>query len=280
MLENEKIHINFWESIGMDNNIWKLVQKHAGEKFKTVSGVEFDYHIENDYIQLHHVNYRLSKRDIEKAFGIENPTVSLLKQKGIVGPSYVFGIITDPRIKAKDAIPESLRDKIKKYIEILKSKVRNPQRVTENNKDLSKKTFSLMGYEFKFIQQIIPERNPDGSVKKYYPQKSYNNIKNLPILKNGNGAFCRFQIDVKDVPGVYLWVVNNEVIYIGETARLRMRFNTGYGNISPRNCFAGGQSTNCKMNKVAMSCFENGEPVNLYFLETTDYKRIELELLC
>ena len=82
------------------------------------------------------------------------------------------------------------------------------------------------------------------------------------------------------MPGVYLWVVNGEVIYIGETANLRTRFNTGYGIINPRNCFFGGQSTNCKMNKVAMRFFEEGTLINLYFLETFDYKRIELELLC
>ena len=140
--------------------------------------------------------------------------------------------------------------------------------------------FSLLGYEFKFLLQIIPKCNSDGSVKKYYPQKEYNNARNLPLLKNGKGAFCRFQLDVKDVAGVYLWVVNGEVIYIGETANLRTRFNTGYGIIHPRNCFFGGQSTNCKMNKVAMRFFEEGTPINLYFLETFDYKRIELELLC
>lgn len=264
----------------MDNNIWELVQKYAGEKFKTVTGIEFDYHIENDYIQLHHVNYRLSKSDIEKAFEIDPSNVSILKQKGIGGPSYVFGIITDPRMVVNDIKNESLIDKIKKYIGILKTKVKKVEyNVIESNKKLSKKTFSLMGYNFEFIQQLIPECNADGSVKKYYPQKSYDNIKNLPLLKNGNGAFCRFQIDAEDVPGVYLWVVNNEVIYIGETAKLRMRFNTGYGNISPRNCFIGGQSTNCKMNKVAMSYFENGNSINLYFLKTTDYKKIELELL-
>ena len=33
------------------------------------------------------------------------------------------------------------------------------------------------------------------------------------------------------------------------------------------------------MNKVVMSYYENGNPIKLYFFETTDYKRVELELL-
>ena len=86
-------------------------------------------------------------------------------------------------------------------------------------------------------------------------------------------------IDVEDVPGVYLWIVDDEIIYIGETKNLRKRFNTGYGNISPRNCYLGGQSTNCKMNKVVLEYFEAGKQIKLYFLKTNDYKKVELELL-
>lgn len=53
----------------------------------------------------------------------------------------------------------------------------------------------------------------------------------------------------------------------------------GYSSISPRNCYVGGQSTNCKMNKMVLSLFEQGKRVSLYFNITTDYKRVELELI-
>ena len=53
----------------------------------------------------------------------------------------------------------------------------------------------------------------------------------------------------------------------------------GYGRIAPRNCYVGGQSTNCKMNKVVLSLYEQGKTVDLYFYKTTDYKHVELELL-
>jgi len=53
----------------------------------------------------------------------------------------------------------------------------------------------------------------------------------------------------------------------------------GYGTISPRNCFEGGQKTNCKMNKVVLEIYKNGQKIDIYFYETKDYKAIEKELL-
>lgn len=131
---------------------------------------------------------------------------------------------------------------------------------------------NVCGYEFRFIQQLIPECE-NGKVKEYAPQKEY------PLNPNGAGTFCRFSICAPSVSGVYLWVAAGEIIYIGETVNLAQRFNVGYGYISPENCYAGGQSTNCKMNKVVMEYYKKGESIDLYFLQTKDYKQIELALL-
>lgn len=137
----------------------------------------------------------------------------------------------------------------------------------------------VFGYDFRYLQDILPQRDEAGNVIKYYPQNDYYNKQNLPLSYYGKGAFCRFSIKAEDCPGVYLWVVNEKIIYIGETAGLRKRFNMGYGNISPRNCYVGGQSTNCKMNKVVLNLYEQGKVVNLYFYKTTYYKSVELDLL-
>lgn len=93
--------------------------------------------------------------------------------------------------------------------------------------------------------------------------------------------FCKFRLNLSNIKkqGVYLWLVDNEVVYIGETINLRNRFKIGYGNISPRNIFVGGQSTNCKMNRVAMQYFEQGKAIKIYFYETDDCKNIEKDLL-
>jgi hypothetical protein len=140
-------------------------------------------------------------------------------------------------------------------------------------------TTMVCGYEFHFIQELIPECDAQGNAVKYYPQNKYDNKKRLPLSYYGTGAFCRFSINAGNSPGVYLWVVGGQIIYIGETAGLQQRFNMGYGVISPRNCYVGGQSTNCRMNKVLLDYYELGKTVSLYFYATTKYKQVELELL-
>jgi len=136
----------------------------------------------------------------------------------------------------------------------------------------------VCGHRFDFVQELIPE-NVGGKAVAFYPQQDYNNKKNLPLHQYGSGAFCKFQIKASGIAGVYLWVIQDEMVYIGETADFAQRFNTGYGNISPRNCFVGGQCTNCKMNKVVMKAYDAGNSVKLYFYVTDNYKQVELELL-
>lgn len=135
------------------------------------------------------------------------------------------------------------------------------------------------GYQFQFVQSIEPKRDETGTVIEYLPQDSYNNRNNLYLSKEGKGPFCKFSIDCPPKSGVYLMIVNNEIIYIGETSNLSQRFNQGYGDISPRNCFIGGQTTNCKMNATLLNYFKNKQKVDLFFYETNDYKEIELKLL-
>jgi NADPH-dependent 2,4-dienoyl-CoA reductase/sulfur reductase-like enzyme len=59
----------------------------------------------------------------------------------------------------------------------------------------------------------------------------------------------------------------------------KKRFNMGYGNISPKNCFIGGQRTNCKMNKVVLQMYSENKKIDIYFLETKNYKMVEEDLL-
>ena len=53
----------------------------------------------------------------------------------------------------------------------------------------------------------------------------------------------------------------------------------GYGNISPKNCFVGGQRTNCKMNKVVLQMYSENKKIDIYFFETKSYKTVEEDLL-
>ena len=99
--------------------------------------------------------------------------------------------------------------------------------------------------------------------------------------KYGKGPFCKFTINRKysGKSGVYVISVNNEIQYVGECDDFFKRFGMGYGNISPRNCFEGGQLTNCRINSNILTLFKSNVIIQLYFLESYDRFKIEYELI-
>ena len=141
------------------------------------------------------------------------------------------------------------------------------------------KVLHIGGYHFRYVCSIEPEREPSGNVITFMPQSKYANTDNLPLNKYGRGPFCKFKIPRNiEYPGVYALVIENDLKYIGECAELSSRFNMGYGNISPRNCFIGGQETNCRINHLILIEILAGSKITLWFLNTTNYKFIEAEL--
>lgn len=134
-------------------------------------------------------------------------------------------------------------------------------------------------YEFDRVCAIEPEKNPDGSIKEFMPQSRYHNGGDVPLNRYGGGPFCKFKIhNDRNFCGVYAVVVEDQVKYIGECANLSSRYNMGYGNISPRNCFVGGQETNCRLNNLIFLKASVGAKLSLWFFPTDEYKAIEQEL--
>ncbi|MGD0009733.1 MAG: hypothetical protein ABSE93_14455 [Terriglobia bacterium] len=70
-------------------------------------------------------------------------------------------------------------------------------------------------------------------------------------------------------------MVDGELRYVGECANLSDRFNAGYGNISPKNCFKGGQETNCRLNNLVYTTAKGGGRISAWFFRTADYKSVE-----
>ena len=145
--------------------------------------------------------------------------------------------------------------------------------------DPASDTVTVCGYDFTYVQDIKPERDKNGNIIEYQPQAEYSNPHGKGLHSYGGGNFCYFTIDAGNWPGVYLWIVDGEIIYIGETVKLSQRFNDGYGTIAGINCYEGGQKTNCKMNKAALELTKAGKTIQLYFFNTKDYKNVEKELL-
>ncbi len=79
--------------------IWNNIKLCEGETFKTIRGKEYRYVIYSDFLLINDDKKRkIAKGSFEKAMLIENPSPSKIKNEGIWGPSYVYGIITDGRI--------------------------------------------------------------------------------------------------------------------------------------------------------------------------------------
>ncbi len=134
-------------------------------------------------------------------------------------------------------------------------------------------------HKFVWVCAIEPKHTPDESIWEFMPQKRYKNADSVPLNRYGNGPFCKFTIPKAIVAsGVYAMTADGKVKYIGECQNLSSRVNNGYGNISPRNCFVGGQETNCRVNNLLFNETKMGSALSLWFLETDNYKDIEREL--
>ena len=137
----------------------------------------------------------------------------------------------------------------------------------------------IINNKFNYICDIKPLRNQEGSIQSFFPQNRYQNHKGLPLNTFGKGPFCKFQISTDHhASGVYVLVIKEKVQYVGECRNLSSRFNAGYGNISPKNCFKGGQETNCRINNLIFTTTSANEDIGLWFHQTPYHKRIEQEI--
>ena len=138
----------------------------------------------------------------------------------------------------------------------------------------------IAGIRFGLVCEIVPVSDENGIVT-YAPQEKYAGRDRLPLNRYGRGRFCRFGIPKKwaGCAGVYAISIDDRIVYVGKCENLYQRFTAGYGNISPRNCYEGGQSTNCRINAGILMHAKKRSGVLLYFFETRDRDRIERLLI-
>lgn len=173
--------------------------------------------------------------------------------------------------------------------------------------------FDFCGYAFSLAGRIRPALLPSGEIFIYYPHQCdrYQNEENYQIMTLngetiGDRGFCFFVIDngtptnendnlntatIANLPrrqGVYIWVCENQVIYVGRATNdgrnsLYSRFKSGYGRISPRNCYrserSSGQLTNLKMNRVVIDYYNENKRIDLYYYECPNSKDVEAQLI-
>ena len=79
--------------------VWRNIKLHAGEKFHTKTGVEFSYHIRNDYIVLENTNRSIPRKQVEEALLINRYMV--LEYNKLQVYAYLFGWNHDALIIGK-----------------------------------------------------------------------------------------------------------------------------------------------------------------------------------
>jgi len=106
-------------------------------------------------------------------------------------------------------------------------------------------------------------------------KKSNDNFYKRFLNPYGDEKYCKFKIVDKSIlnqKGLYYFAVDGEVMYIGRCQdNFYSRINVNYGNISPRNCYFDGQSTNCHINSLINNV---GESIELWVLSWVDEKEI------
>lgn len=139
---------------------------------------------------------------------------------------------------------------------------------------------TVAGFEFTLVEEIEPDHDEFGAVIEHLPW-ARRARSSLPFNAFGKGPFCRFKIPRHwgAHSGVYLFVVDGIPMYVGECADLGRRINSGYGAIAPRNCYRGGQETNCRINNAVMVAAHAGAHILLWFHKTSERFAVEAQLL-
>ena len=122
---------------------------------------------------------------------------------------------------------------------------------------------------------------------------NYGNNLNLPLgeflitLKNANNPFyqqflnpygdqiySKYRLRERNfLKGLYIYCVGKEKKYLGRcTDAFYKRVDTGYGNISPKNCYLDGQSTNCRINSLVT---QNRDNISFWICPMDDINQIK-----
>jgi len=83
--------------------IWTRIKAHAGQTFHQVEGGEFIYQVKGRTLKPDRTNRIISRSDFEKALShVPFLSTTEVNRLGLQGPSYVFAILMDDRIRQRD----------------------------------------------------------------------------------------------------------------------------------------------------------------------------------
>jgi len=80
------------------DEVWGRIINKQGQLFYTVTGLEFKFIVEGEYIITTRTTFRLHKKEFEKAFKYVPISGPSYISKFVRGPAYVWAILHDKRI--------------------------------------------------------------------------------------------------------------------------------------------------------------------------------------
>jgi hypothetical protein len=83
------------------DEVWSRVEWHAGETFRQKRGGEFSYEVRSGAVWPDRTNRALPRSHFERAFG-HVPLSSTVPLQKLQGPSYLYAILMDQRIRRDD----------------------------------------------------------------------------------------------------------------------------------------------------------------------------------
>jgi hypothetical protein len=89
------------ESVTNADRVWARIQAHAGQQFRTVTGLPFTYQVPGNYLRVSRTNRNLSRTNFTKVLECM-PANGPGQLRGLQGASYTWAILMDPRIRGGD----------------------------------------------------------------------------------------------------------------------------------------------------------------------------------
>lgn len=261
------------------SHVWQSIGACAGETFHLVRGRPFTYAVSGTVVRPSTVNAAIHRSQFETAFD-RMPLAGPGDLQDMWGPSYVFAILTDDRITTG----RTRRSQERRPTDSAgNSSSPTTSARPDNPASLAAGTSIVVG-GLRFSRLGSPEfvlERSTGRPKEYMPQSRFEGAGSTPLNAWGEGPFCKFSLqELSAEAGVYVLAVDGGIRYVGRTENLRQRWGpSGYGSISPRNAFVGGQSTNCKVNHLILDAALSEARVTLYFRPTADHTEIEAALI-
>jgi hypothetical protein len=84
------------------DQVWQRIEAHAGERFEQIRGGEFTYEVRSGSVWPDRTNRALARSQFEQAFALM-PIDSTTALQRLQGPSYLYAILMDRRIKEHDS---------------------------------------------------------------------------------------------------------------------------------------------------------------------------------